>query len=127
MASVVVIFCSTAVICCLLRWIFNALRGGKVEIEGIRNKYVLITGCGSGFGKEIALRLDQLGFRVFATCRTKAGEDSVRDVCSDRVKTFSMDVTDSTQVQEVFERVKEEIPADQGNSVNHKQVRETTS
>lgn len=92
------------------------LRRDKDKIDGITNKYVLITGCGSGFGKEITQRLDQLGFRVFATCRTKQGEDSVREVCSDRVKTYIMDVTDSKQVQDVFERIKKEIPDKEGNS-----------
>lgn len=90
------------------------LRRDKDKIDGITNKYVLITGCGSGFGKEITQRLDQLGFRIFATCRTKQGEDSVREACSDRVKTYIMDVTDSKQVQDVFERIKKEIPDEEG-------------
>lgn len=92
--------------------------GQKDTVERITNKYVLITGCRSGFGKEITMRLDQLGFRVFATCRTKEGEDSLREVCSDNVKTFVMDVTDRRQVQEVFEKIKREISDDKGNCRN---------
>ena len=92
--------------------------GQKNTVEDITNKYVLITGCTSGFGKEIAMRLDQLGFRVFATCRTKEGQDSLRGVCSDRVKAYVMDVTDRGQVQEVFEMIKREIPDDKGNCRN---------
>ncbi|XP_078358702.1 dehydrogenase/reductase SDR family member 9-like [Oculina patagonica] len=114
MASTIVILCFVAATCYILRWIFLYFRGGQDKIEGITNKYVLITGSGSGFGKEIAVELDQLGFRVIATCRTKTGEDSVRAVCSDRVKTYCMDVTDANQVQEVYESIKKEIPADEG-------------
>ena len=116
MASTIVILCFVAGTCYILRWIFLYFGGEHDKIEGVRNKYVLITGSGSGFGKEIAIHLDQLGFRVIATCRTKAGEDSVRAVCSNRVKTFCMDVTDINQVQEVYENIKKEIPADEGNS-----------
>ena len=90
-------------------------RGEKDKVEGITSKYILITGCGSGFGREIVVSLDQLGFCVFATCRTKEGVDSVREACSDRVKTYVMDVTDLGQVQEVFEMIKKEIPHDKGN------------
>lgn len=118
MASAVVILCLIAAIFYLLRRLFVNCCGQKDTAEGITNKYVLITGCRSGFGKEIAMRLDQLGFRVFATCRTKEGEDSLREVCSDNVKTFVMDVTDRGQVQEVFEKIKREISDDKGNNRN---------
>lgn len=114
MASTIVILCLAAATCYILRRIFLYFCGGQDKIDGIRSKYVLITGSGSGFGKEIAMQLDQLGFRVFATCRTKAGEDSVKAVCSNRVKTYCMDVTDVSQVHEVYQRIKKEIPADEG-------------
>ena len=114
MASVVIL-CFAAATCYILRWLFLYFRGRQEKIEGIRNRYVLITGSGSGFGKQIAVQLDQLGIRVIATCRTKAGEESVRAVCSNRVKTYCMDVTDADQVREVFESVKKDIPADEGN------------
>ena len=116
MASTLVILCFAAATCYVLRWLFLYLRGGQEKIAGIGNKYVLITGSGAGFGKQIAVQLDQLGVRVIATCRTKAGEESVRAACSNRVKTYCMDVTDADQVREVFESVKKVIPADEGNS-----------
>lgn len=116
MASIVVTLCFVAATCYILKWFFLYFRRRLEKIEGIRNKYVLITGSGSGFGKEIAVQLDQLGFRVIATCRTKAGEESIRAVCSNRLKTYCMDVTDADQVREVFESVKKETPADEGKS-----------
>ncbi|KAJ8314223.1 hypothetical protein KUTeg_008784 [Tegillarca granosa] len=36
-----------------------------------RDLYVVITGCDSGFGKELAYRLDRFGFNVFAACLTE--------------------------------------------------------
>ena len=125
MASIVVTLCFLAATCYILRMFFLYFRRGQEKIQGVRNKYVLITGSGSGFGKEIAVQLDQLGFRVIATCRTKAGEESVRTVCSNRVKTYCMDVTDASQVRKVFESVKKEIPANEGNILDQIILRAT--
>ena len=75
----------------------------------IRGKYVLITGCDSGFGRATAIRLDEMGVRVLATCLTIDGEKGLKSVTSDRLKTFQMDVTNSQQIKEVFEAVKKEV------------------
>ncbi|CAH3024973.1 unnamed protein product [Porites evermanni] len=75
----------------------------------IRGKYVLITGCDSGFGRATAIRLDEMGVRVLATCLTSDGEKGLKSVTSDRLKTFQMDVTNSQQIKEVFEEVKKEV------------------
>ncbi|KAK2572206.1 Short-chain dehydrogenase/reductase family 9C member 7 [Acropora cervicornis] len=80
--------------------LFSFFRRGENRIRDLSGKYVLITGCGSGFGKEITQRLDHLGFRVLATCRTQEGVESVRQVCSEKIKTYVMDVTDKINVQE---------------------------
>jgi len=80
----------------------------------IRGKYVLITGCDSGFGREIAIRLDKVGVCVLATCLTKEGEQSLKSVTSDKLKIFQMDVTNSKQIKEIYEEVKRAIPSDKG-------------
>lgn len=80
----------------------------------IKEKFVLITGCDSGFGRETAIRLDEMGACVFATCLTKEGGQSLRSVTSDKVKIFQMDVTNSQQIKEVYEEVKQQIPGDAG-------------
>ena len=48
----------------------------SVDIKG---KFVLITGCDSGFGRETAIRLDKMGVCVLATCLTKQGKLKKRD------------------------------------------------
>lgn len=80
----------------------------------IKEKFVLITGCDSGFGRETAIRLDKMGVRVLATCLTKDGEESLRSVTSDKLTTFRMDVTNSQQIKGVYEEVKRQIPRDSG-------------
>ena len=57
----------------------------KLNVEG---KYVLITGCDSGFGRLTAIALDKMGVCVLATCLTKEGEESLKSVTSDKLKTF---------------------------------------
>lgn len=83
-------------------------------ISGVDKKFVLVTGCDSGFGRETALTLDKLGFGVFATCLTKEGEESLKAVTSSRVFPLHLDVTDSHKIKAVYARVKELLPPDCG-------------
>ena len=80
----------------------------------VKDKYVLITGCDSGFGRETAIKLDEMGVCVIATCLTKEGEQSLKSVTSDKLKTFQMDVTNSQQINNVYREVKEQIASDAG-------------
>ena len=91
--------------------VWRLIPQSKVDIK---DKYVLITGCDSGFGRETAIRLDEMGVRVLATCLTKEGEQSLKSVTSDRLKTFQMDVTNSKQIKDVFDEVERRIPDDTG-------------
>ena len=80
----------------------------------VKDKYVLITGCDSGFGRETAIKLDKMGVCVMATCLTKEGEKSLKSVTSDKLKAFQLDVTNSQQINDVYQEVKKSIPCDQG-------------
>ena len=86
--------------------LFVSRRKNKA-ILNINGKYVLITGCDSGFGRATAIRLDKMGACVLANCLTKEGEKSLKSVTSHRLKTFQMDVTNSQQIGKVFDAVKE--------------------
>ena len=81
----------------------------KLNIKG---KYVLITGCDSGFGRATAIGLDKIGVCVLATCLTKEGEQSLKSVTSDTLKTFQLDVTKSEQIKEVFDKVKKLVESE---------------
>ena len=75
----------------------------------MQGKYVLITGCDTGFGRATAIQLDKMGACVLATCLTKEGEQSLKSVTSDRLKTYQMDVTNSQQIKDVYKEIWEEI------------------
>jgi len=82
---------------------------------GAAGRYVLITGCDSGFGKRAAQRLDAAGCHVIATCLTPEGASAIRDACSSRLSTVQMDVTDEASVQQAFIVVSELLQSDKGN------------
>ncbi|KAL9980790.1 hypothetical protein ACROYT_G009428 [Oculina patagonica] len=84
------------------------------KVQNLHTKYVFITGCDSGFGRETAIRLDKMGVNVLATCLTKQGEQELKSMTSNKLKTFQMDVTDSQQIKDIFEQVKNVLPAGQG-------------
>ncbi|XP_068722410.1 uncharacterized protein [Montipora capricornis] len=79
---------------------------GKIDIKG---KYVLITGCDTGFGRATAIKLDKMGACVLATCLTKEGEHSLKSEASDELKTFQLDVTNSKQIKDVYEEIKKDV------------------
>jgi len=85
----------------------------KVNLN-INGKFVLVTGCDSGFGRETAMKLDKMGVHVLATCLTKEGEQSLKSVMSDKLITFQMDVTNSQHIEEVFQKVKKLLDGKSG-------------
>lgn len=78
------------------------------------SKYVFITGCDSGFGLNTAKKLDSLGFSVIATCKSDEGEQILRNSCSKNLHVVKMDVTDSKQVQDAYDYVKNTIKSEEG-------------
>ncbi|XP_063587881.1 D-beta-hydroxybutyrate dehydrogenase, mitochondrial-like [Penaeus indicus] len=72
-------------------------------------KAVLVTGCDSGFGYALALRLDALGFHVFAGCLQASGE-SARDLASSassRLRVIQLDITKEEEVNAALKEVKD--------------------
>ncbi|XP_062059508.1 retinol dehydrogenase 5 [Lepus europaeus] len=71
--------------------------------------FIFITGCDSGFGRLLALRLDQRGFRVLAGCLTPSGAENLQQVASSRLHTTLLDVTDPQSVQRAATWVKSHV------------------
>ncbi|XP_072264011.1 retinol dehydrogenase 16-like [Pyxicephalus adspersus] len=67
-------------------------------LPNLTNKYVLITGCDSGFGNVAARQLDKCGLNVLAACLTEKGAEDLKKETSSRLQTVILDVTDSQSV-----------------------------
>ncbi|XP_046339272.1 D-beta-hydroxybutyrate dehydrogenase, mitochondrial-like [Haliotis rufescens] len=74
-------------------------------------KAVFITGCDSGFGYNLAVRLDKLGFTVFAGCLMpdREGARQLNEDTSDKLHIVKVDVTDDWQVRGALKYVKENL------------------
>ncbi|KAM4701134.1 retinol dehydrogenase 7-like isoform 2-T2 [Discoglossus pictus] len=68
-------------------------------LQNLSDKYVLITGCDSGFGNLAAKQLDRRGLRVLAACMTEKGAEDLKKETSSRLQTVILDVTDSQSVR----------------------------
>ncbi|KAK9533226.1 hypothetical protein VZT92_008361 [Zoarces viviparus] len=73
---------------------------------------VLITGCDSGFGHQLARCLDHKGFVVFAGCLSPegAGAQLLARQSSSNLKILKLDVTSDEEVQQAKKMVQENLP-----------------
>ena len=69
-------------------------------------KYVLISGCDSGFGHALAIELDKQGFNVLAGVYHEDSEESLTHQLSTRATVFRLDVTESEEIDAAYEMVK---------------------
>uniref|UniRef100_A0A3B3Q646 Retinol dehydrogenase 1 n=1 Tax=Paramormyrops kingsleyae TaxID=1676925 RepID=A0A3B3Q646_9TELE len=70
----------------------------SLKVDSITEKFVLVTGCDSGFGNLLAHQLDQKGFHVIATCLTEKGCMDLKAETSWRLKAVLLNVTDSSSI-----------------------------
>ena len=70
-------------------------------------KYVLITGCDTGFGHALAVELDKQGFHVLAAVYDPDNEEHVTGQLSTRATVFQLDITKEEQIDAAFDMVKE--------------------
>ncbi|GAB1602941.1 estradiol 17-beta-dehydrogenase 2-like [Argonauta hians] len=70
----------------------------------VHNKAVLVTGCDRGFGQALAIKLDQMGFKVFAGCLDKSGDGAaqLKEKCSPLLHIVQLDVSDHSQIDSAF-------------------------
>jgi NAD(P)-dependent dehydrogenase (short-subunit alcohol dehydrogenase family) len=68
---------------------------------------VVITGSSTGIGRACALRLDRLGFKVFAGVRKKADGEALRGEAS-QLEPLILDVTNSDHISRAAERISKE-------------------
>ncbi|XP_075863519.1 retinol dehydrogenase 16-like [Microcebus murinus] len=88
----------------LVRW-----HRERQVVSHLRDKYVFITGCDSGFGNLLARQLDMRGMRVLAACLTEKGAEQLRAQTSDRLETVTLDVTKTESISAAAQWVKERV------------------
>ncbi|XP_067385789.1 17-beta-hydroxysteroid dehydrogenase type 6 [Emydura macquarii macquarii] len=81
----------------------------RQTVENLRDKYVLITGCDSGFGNQLARQLDARGLRVLAACLTQPGAEELRKATSERLQTVILDVTRTDSIAAATAWVKAQV------------------
>uniref|UniRef100_A0A8C2T080 Retinol dehydrogenase 16 n=1 Tax=Coturnix japonica TaxID=93934 RepID=A0A8C2T080_COTJA len=91
----------------LRRW--NLERQTRQTVGGLDEKFVLITGCDSGFGSLLARQLDARGLRVLAGCLSEAGAARLRAAASSRLQTVLLDVTSSDSIAAAAAWVRERV------------------
>ena len=89
-------------------------RCDKMTIRYYHGRHVLITGCDSGFGYMLALRLDSLGYTVYAGCLTENGANELKQRGSDNLQVILLDVTCSESIEQAHQYVKANLPGDEG-------------
>lgn len=72
----------------------------RVDPQG---KVVLVTGCSSGFGYQLTVRLDALGFHIIGCCRNIGASNvqKLKSECSDRLQVVRMDVSSDEEVEQI--------------------------
>ncbi len=68
------------------------------KVSGTVDRAVVITGASTGIGEACALRLDRLGWRVFAGVRKDEDGERLKERSSERLAPVLIDVTDAKSI-----------------------------
>jgi len=103
--SIISLITSLIISCNISSLISNHILVSKISPE---NRAVLITGCDTGFGHQLAIEIDKLGFHVFAGVLFPdgIGAKNLQFICSERLKVLKMDVTNYEEVSEAINQIK---------------------
>jgi retinol dehydrogenase-16 len=77
-------------------------------------RYILVTGCDTGFGNILAKRLDSLGCHVYAGCLTEGGRADLSKACSSNLLPLAMDVSKPDSIRQALDVVKSKLPPGKG-------------
>jgi NAD(P)-dependent dehydrogenase (short-subunit alcohol dehydrogenase family) len=67
-----------------------------------RGKYVLISGCDTGFGHALAIELDKQGFHIFACLYDMTNEAALKNKLSTRATIFNLDITRTDDIDAAY-------------------------
>ena len=96
----------------LVRYIISKIQHSKILPKNqLIGKVVVISGCDSGFGSAIALKMANDGFYVFAGCLDASKSDLDNN---HQIQTLQMDVTSQDQMMQSVGRVEEFLKSNTG-------------
>lgn len=90
----------------LSRFVWKKAFVTQLSSEG---KAVLVIGCDTGFGHALVNRLHRDGFLVFAGCLDSKGPGASQLQKLPNVKVLQFDITKEEQVDEAFQKVKQQL------------------
>ncbi|XP_063997610.1 retinol dehydrogenase 16-like [Pogoniulus pusillus] len=90
-------------------WLLRRWHRERQTVARLSDKFVLITGCDSGFGNLLARQLDARGLPVLAACLSEAGAARLRADASSRLQTVLLDVTSSQSIAAAAAWVRERV------------------
>ena len=70
-------------------------------------KYVLISGCDTGFGHALAIELDKRGFNVLAGVLLPDNITSLKDKLSPKATVFQLDITKQEDIDTAYDLIKD--------------------
>lgn len=79
-------------------WYFYNLYLENQTIENLNKKCVLITGCDTGFGHDLAIKCYRNDITVLAACLTENGVKDLKDKSKNKIVAFVMNVTSDDSV-----------------------------
>ena len=95
------------------RFLYEYIRR-KPVLNNLNKKYILITGCDTGFGNALAKKLDSMGCLVFAACYTTEGAETLKNESSSRLTTLQLDVSEEESIKKAFQFVSSNLPKGAG-------------
>ncbi|CAA98465.3 Retinol dehydrogenase 7 [Caenorhabditis elegans] len=102
----VLYFVAVVVVWNIVRYILELIpEGGSLQ-----DRAILITGCDTGFGRELAKKCAKNGFLVFAGClTTEAAKTLESESANPRLRTVPLDVSKDESVEKTVEFVKKSL------------------
>ena len=86
----------------LVRFYRRSFSSSTINPEG---KYVLISGCDTGFGRALAIRFDQKNFHVFAGVYNVENAAHLQAQLSTRATVFPLDITKLDDINLAYDRI----------------------
>jgi 3-hydroxybutyrate dehydrogenase len=108
------LFCVVGAVALLLSFLVKLCTGAFItHFEAPEGRAILITGCDSGFGHDLALELVEKGWRVYAGCLTRQGMTALQTKAADSdgaMVAVLMDVTKRAGIDRLVKKIADECP-----------------